>query len=156
MKTFFSGATYTIQRSGQCDPDQSDKVEVQATLQLPINANNSHLRDDLRFGDRCEIARNPLRWDWGVTSNCRKWRVSTQVFFAETWTEAEQEATTWAESELMKLDRALMVRASWLRAAEFPPEHRRPVYHDGKPPETPTTLEIDVPSGTERVLLKLP
>ena len=112
-----SGTFYTIERNGQEDPADGDRVCVKLRIYLPCCEDGS-IKKDLRFDRRVLILGIPLWRNWGNYSDAEECRFMTKVFLAETWREAFIEAKDYAEQEIENLEEAIIKREEALQRAE--------------------------------------
>ncbi len=109
--------TYTIERVGQRDADESDGVQVKLAIALRTAEEDWRIDPKIRFGRRVEIADLNLFSNWG-TGGSDKWRTTTRTFSAPKWSKAMDKAQNYAVTELLKLKSALDTRAQALIDAE--------------------------------------
>ena len=116
-KKYLSGGYYEIKRNGQEQPDAGDNIMVTATIFLPSDGPGPvHLRSDLRYGNRCEVAGEALYYFWG--ESVEGYRIRTKTFTSEKWLDAFQKASDYCDEELLKLDQMITARADALTNAE--------------------------------------
>lgn len=113
-----SNAFYTIERNGQEDPAEGDRVCVKLRIYLPCQDGSDNIKKDIRFNRRVLILDTPLWCNWGNYNNDERCRFETKVFLAETWKQAFIEAKDYAEQEIEKLEEAIIKREEALQIAE--------------------------------------
>lgn len=113
-----SNAFYTIERNGQEDPAEGDRVCVKLRIYLPCQEGSDDIKKDIRFIRRVLILDTPIYSNWGDYNDDERCRFMTKVFLAETWREAFVEAKNYAEQEIEKLEEAIIKREEALQKAE--------------------------------------
>lgn len=104
---------------GQCPPDESDNVQVQATLKLPTEPGSWRLLGALQFGARCYVLGEGLKESWGVVI-AEGWRSKSLVESAPTYREARERALAAARRATAGIHKHLRIRAEALAAAGEP------------------------------------
>ena len=112
-----SDAFYTIERNGQEDPADGDRVCVKLRIYLQCEDGSGSIKKDLRFDRRVLMLGIPLWSNWG-NYNDEGFRQMEKLFLAETWREAFIEAKDYAEQEIEKLEEAIRNREEALQRAE--------------------------------------
>lgn len=115
-KSAVSGAYYTVERDGQEEPDEGDRILVKCTIHLP--ASNGHIDKSLHFFKRATIMDSFLCHSWGdkIVPNYLSRSVN---FINKKWRDAFLNAAQYAQEEIQKLDDALIARAKALEDAEY-------------------------------------
>lgn len=114
---YTSGGYYIIERIGQQNPCEGDGVIVSCTIHFAV-AHGPRLDEAIAFGDRIQVADQPLWSSWGALNAEKRTRFITKQFTAETWAAAFEAAHRWADGELLNLDHAIAARAQALADAE--------------------------------------
>jgi septin family protein len=114
-----AGAKIVLERVGQQQMDNNDKVLVRGTIYLPTNGpGNGNLADNLRFGDRVKIFESRLSWNWGQYDEESGRMKESRTWQATTWKEAFEEIEKECFGEVQKLRNALDARQKALEDAE--------------------------------------
>lgn len=113
-------AKYTIERLGQRPPYESDYVESQLTIYLPVkNIGDSRLNPELVFGERKRVLGESLSQSWGYYPGPEsEWRCSCEHITAETYSQGFADLEKIAEDQLKQLNDAIKGRMEALRKAE--------------------------------------
>ena len=115
-------AFFTVERSGQEDPSQGDRVQVTCSLHLPASnkaRNSSLLLEELRFSDRLSLDSYSLTAYWGNGHEGKgNTRFLNKKFLAKNWKDAFYQAECWSETQINKLNNALRERKRTLEEAE--------------------------------------